>query len=458
MESTGTKKKRGSVLGRLPVIHANVAGIDLASTEHWIAGPIRNETVANVRKFGTRTHELIAIADWLKEQGVVSVAMESTGVYWIPLYEVLESRGFEVILVNARQLSHVPGRKTDMLDCQWLQLLHSCGLLQASFRPKESICRLRSLQRQMACFVAARTRAIQWMQKALDQMNIQVHRAVSEINGKTGLAIVRAIVGGQRDAMVLAELRDQRCKKPVTEIAAYLRGNWRDDHLFNLKMALQNYDHIEEMVARYEKELQTQLDALQPPERREQSAPATANDQKKRYFTARGYEENRTRLWRLAGSDLTRIDGIGTDAARIVLSEVGPDVTSFPTEKHFVSWLRLSPRASVSGGKQLPKKRNGTGSTRLASVLRMAALSVGRTNTAMGASYRRLARRRGADLAIFATARRLATLIYRTLRFGQEYTDEGADAYEARFQTQRLRNLQANAAQIGYQIVPLPST
>lgn len=458
MESTGTKKKRGSVLGRLPVIQANVAGIDLAATEHWVAGPISSEGVANVQKFGTRTHELLAIADWLKAQGVVSVVMESTGVYWIPLYEVLEAKGFEVILVNARQLSHVPGRKTDMLDCQWLQLLHSCGLLQASFRPKESICRLRSLQRQMACFVAARTRAIQWMQKALDQMNIQVHRAVTEINGKTGLAIVRAIVGGQRDAMVLAELRDKRCKNTASEIASYLRGNWRDDHLFNLKMALHNYDHIEEMIALYEKEIQTQLDALQPSERRDQSAPALPNNQKKRYFTARGYEENRTRLWRFAGSDLTRIDGISTDAARIVLSEIGPDVTAFPTEKHFASWLRLSPRSSVSGGKQLPKKRNGMGSTRVASVLRMAALSVGRTNTALGASYRRLARRKGADVAIFATARKLATLIYRTLRFGQEYTDEGADAYDARFQVQRLRNLQANAAQIGYQIVPLPAS
>jgi transposase len=458
MESTGTKKNRSSVLGRLPVIQANVAGIDLASTEHWVAGPINTDTGANVRKFGTRTHELVEIADWLKEQGVISVAMESTGVYWIPLYEVLEARGFEVVLVNARQLSHVPGRKTDMLDCQWLQLLHSCGLLQASFRPKESICHLRSLQRQMACFVAARTRAIQWMQKALDQMNIQVHRAVSDINGKTGLAIVRAIVDGQRDAMVLAGFRDQRCKKPATEIATYLRGNWRDDHLFNLKMALQNHDHTEEMIARYEKELQVRLDALQPPERREQTAPAPANEQKRRYFVARGFEDDRTRLWRFAGADLTRIDGIGTDAARVILSEVGLDVSSFPSEKHFVSWLRLSPRSAVSGGKQLPKKRNGTGSTRVAGILRMSALAIGRTNTALGASYRRLARRRGADLAVFATARKLATLIYRVLRFGQEYTDEGAEAYDARFQAQRLRNLEANAAQIGYQLVAIPST
>jgi len=266
---TTTERRRG-VLSRLPVIRPNVAGIDIATTEHWVCGPIHAEGITNVKRFGTRTHELEALADWLKAEGVVSVAMESTSVYWIPVYELLESRGFEVVLVNARQMSHVPGRKTDMLDCQWIQVLHSCGLLQGSFRPNDAICRLRSLQRQKANLIAERTRAIQWMQKALDQMNIQVHRAVSDLNGKTGLAIVRAIVAGERDPLCLACLRDYHCRKSPMEIAAYLRGNWRADHLFNLKMALELYDQLARLIGQYDAQIQEHLESLHPPERREQ--------------------------------------------------------------------------------------------------------------------------------------------------------------------------------------------
>ena len=452
-----TKTKGTGLLARLPVIHANVAGIDLAATEHWVCGPVHKEGEANVRRFGTRTHELEALADWLRSEGVNSVAMESTSVYWIPIYELLEARGFEVVLVNARQLSHVPGRKTDMLDCQWLQLLHSCGLLQGSFRPKDAICQLRSLQRQQANLVAERTRAIQWMQKALDQMNIQVHRAVSELDGKTGLAIVRAIVEGERDPLRLACLRDHRCRKPLTEIAAYLRGNWRPDHLFNLKMSLMLFDQVAQLIEEYDTHIREHLDALQPPERREQPAPTHPNATKARDFRSRGYEPERLRLWRFAGADLTRIDGIGTEASRLLLTEVGLDLSAFPTEKHFVSWLRLSPRTAISGGKPLPKKRNGRGSTRIAGVLRMAALSVGKTKTALGAAYRRLARRKGADVAVFAIARKLATLVYRMLRYGQAYVDIGAEAYDAHFQTQRLHNLKTTAQQLGYELVAIPA-
>jgi transposase len=438
----------------LPVINPKVAGIDLAAQEHWVCGPAREDGKPNVERFGTRTHELEALADWLKTQGVESVAMESTGVYWIPVYELLESRGFEVVLVNARQLSHVPGRKTDMQDCQWLQVLHSCGLLRGSFRPGEQICALRALHRQYATLVSERSRAIQWMQKALDQMNVQVHRAVSDLSGKTGLAIVRAIVAGERDAMRLAQNRDYHCRKSVAQIATYLKGNWREEHLFNLKMALRLYDQIARMIEQYEAELAGRMEALQPPDRRDQSPPAHPNPRKEKVIRSRGEQPQRTNLWRFAGVDLTRIDGLRTDACRVILTEIGPDLSAFPNEKHFVSWLRLSPRTAISGGKALPRRRNATGATRIAAVLRMAALAVGKTNTALGAAYRRLARRKGANVAVFATARRLAVLIYRMLRFGQDYVDEGLEAYEARFKTQRLHNLRSAAKQLGYQLVP----
>ncbi|MDA2929652.1 IS110 family transposase [Acidobacteria bacterium AH-259-O06] len=256
MKSVRRKKrktgKRGRRAAAVKVIRPNVAGIDLASREHWVACPTVEEGKPNVRVFGTTTPELNELADWLDEQGIESVAMESTSVYWIPLYELLESRGIEVVLVNARQLSHVPGRKTDMLDCQWLQLLHSCGLLRGSFRAAESICRLRALLRERGNLTQERTRVVQRMQKALDQMNVQVHRALADITGQTGMRIVRAIVAGERDPKQLAAHRDRRCRKSSAEIARYLTGNWREEHLFNLQMTLQLHDEVEKILAAYD--------------------------------------------------------------------------------------------------------------------------------------------------------------------------------------------------------------
>jgi len=431
-----------------------VAGIDLGSTEHWVCGPLRQDGRPNVRVFRTTTPQLEQLADWLLEQGVESVAMESTHVYWIPVYELLEARGLEVLLVNARQLHNVPGRKTDMSDCQWLQRLHSCGLLRGSFRPHESICRIRALHRQLGNLIAERTRFVQWMQQALDQMNVQVHRAVSDITGKTGMAIVRAIVDGEREPLRLAALRDKRCRKSVEQIAEHLTGNWRDEHLFNLRSALELYDVIQERIALYEAQLNEELRAMQPPERREQDVPAHPNPAKEKALSARAEQPTRTQLWRFAGVDLTRIDGISTGAARTVVSEIGHDLSAFPTEKHFVSWLRLSPRTAISGGKPLPKKRNGTGATRVAGVLRMAALSLARSRTALGAYFRRIARRKDGSVAVFATARKIATLIYRALRHGHEYVDIGQDAYEAQFHQRRLAGVKAAAESMGYQLVP----
>jgi transposase len=450
----GTRKHERPSSTPLPAIRPMVAGLDVGSSEHWVCGPARADGPPNVRVFRTTTDQLHALADWLAEQGVESLAMESTSVYWIPIYELLESRGIEVVLVNARHLHNVPGRKTDVSDCQWLQLLHSCGLLRGSFRPGEAITRLRALHRQLANLVAERTRCVQWMQKALDQMNVQVHRAVTDLTGVTGLAIVRAIVGGERDPARLAMHRDRRCGKSAAEIARYLTGNWRDEHLFNLASALRLFDALETEIASYEAQLLQEIAALHPPERQAEPVPPHPNPAKEKAIKARGEQSARTTLWRFAGVDLTRVDGISAGAAQVVLTEVGPHLAAFPSEDQFVSWLRLCPRTPISGGKPLKKRRNGLGANRIAGVLRMAATSLQRSKTALGASFRRIARHKGGAVAVFATARQLARLIYRMLRYGHDYVDIGEQAYDHQFQTRRLAALTETARTLGYTLVP----
>lgn len=448
------RNRKKKAVASLPVVRPNVAGIDIGSRSHFVAGPIPSDGSLNVREFSTTTPELQEMVDWLLEQNVESVAMESTSVYWIPAYELLGMHGIDVLLVNSRQISKVPGRKTDVQDCQWIQLLHSCGLLRGSFRPDEAICAVRSLKRQWANLVSERTKAVQWMQKSLDQMNVQIHRAVSDLTGKTGMAIIRAIVAGEREPMKLVEHRDRRCKKSKEQIAEHLLGNWRRDHLFNLEKALKLYDDLQEMISAYENQILLELEALQPPERQSEVVPEHPNPAKERAIKYRGDQVTRVALWRLTGADLARIDGISAEAALVVITEVGFDLSAFPTEKDFTSWLRLAPRYSVTGGKPIAKKKNAMGSTRVASVLRMAAISLQRSKTALGAYYRRLSRRKGASVAIFATARKLATLIYRMLRFGQDYVDAGEKAYEQSYEQRRLAGLKSAIASMGYDIVP----
>ena len=439
----------------LKAIQPNAAGIDLGSREHWVAGPPLEDETPNVERFGTTTPELFRLADWLKQQGVETVAMESTSVYWIPLFEILDSRGFEVVLANARQIRNVPGRKTDMIDSQWVQILHACGLLRGSFRPSDDICQLRALIRERNTMVEQRSDWVRRMQKYLDQMNICVHQAVSDITGVTGMAIIRAIVDGERDPHTLARLRDRRCRKSEAQIAEHLTGNWRAEHLFNLRQALKMYDQLCAVIADYDSEILSYIATLQPADTSDESAPPPASKSKAKNLVKRGQEPMRQALYQLCGVDLTTIDGIGADTATVIVSELGLDFTVFPNENHFVSYLRLAPNLSISAGKKVPKKSKASTCTRVATALRMAALTLRRSKTALGAFYRRVAWRKGASVAVFATARKLAQLVYRLVRYGQAYVDAGAEAYETRFNQRRLKFYTKALKNMGYDVKPL---
>ena len=451
-----SESDRGIEEPGFPVLRRNVAGIDLGSTSHWVCAPTVDGQGREVKVFGATTPELEKMAQWLEQRRVESVALESTGVYWIPPHEVLERQGFQVVLVNTRDLARVPGRKkTDRVDCQWIQRLHSCGLLRGSFRPPEQICMLRTLIRDKGNLVAERADWIQRMQKSLDQMNVRVHRAVSDIDGTTGMAIIRAIVAGERDAAELAKLRDPGCRNSREQIAEQLSGHWREDHLFSLEQGLKMQDAITGRIQVYEKEILRRLGEMERAEYREKQAPTLQNKNKAKMIRQRGEEPMRQALYRMSGVDLTAIDAVGVGAVQAVLTEYGPDLSCFPTEKHFVSHVTLAPKNAVSGGKPVKKrKKRGSASSRVAAALRMAALSLRHSQSALGAYYRQIARRIGADVAVFATARKLATWIYRLLRWGHPYVDEGAAAYEKRYQEARIRRLIATAADLGYELAP----
>jgi len=448
-------KKSQRPIRSLETIQPNAAGIDLGSREHWVAGPPQEDKAPNVERFGTTTPDLLRLADWLTQQGVKTVAMESTGVYWIPLFEILDSKGFEVLLANARQVTHVPGRKTDMLDCQWLQLLHACGLLRGSFRPSDDICQLRALIRERNTMVDQRSDWVRRMQKSLNQMNVCVHHAVSDITGVTGMTIIRAIVDGQRDPHALARMRDRRCQKSEEQIAAELTGNWRPEHLFNLRQALKMYDQLCTVVADYDSEILAYIQTLQPEDNSDTDVPPPGSKAKARSISKRGQEPLRQALYRFSGFDLTTIDGIGVDTASDIVSELGLDFTVFPSENHFVSYLRLAPNLSISAGKKVSSKSKANTCTRVATALRMAALTLRRSKTALGAFYRRVAWRKGASVAVFATARKLAQLVYRLVRYGQAYVDAGAKAYETRFNQRRLKFYTKALKNMGYDVKPL---
>lgn len=431
-------------------INPNVAGIDCGASEHYVAVPTDRDS-APVQSFVTFTEDLHRLADWLTSCGVRSVAMEATGVYWIPLYEILEARGFEVLLVNARHVKNVPGRKTDVLDCEWLRELHSVGLLRASFRPADAIVALRGYVRHRDTLIRSISSIIERMQKALVQMNVLLPRVITDITGVTGMAIMHDIVNGRTDPRQLARHRDARCKASKAEFVAALTGNYRPEHVFALKQNLQLFDlhqgMLQECDTAIEAHLQTLVEQADPP-----SEPLPPRRSKRQH---RGHEpgfELRGYLHRLTGVDLSQVEGIGPYQVLRLISEIGIDMSRWRTEDHFTAWLALAPRNKITGGR-LISSRTIPSSNRAAAIFRMAAMSVGRTQTALGAFYRRLAARIGGPKAITATARKMAILVYRMLKGELQYQDPGPDHYNAEQRRRALRRLRRRATSLGLALV-----
>jgi len=443
----------------LRITNPHAAGIDIHLAEHWVAVPPESappppkghpaNLPAYVRKFATCTADLELLADWLTACGITTVAMESTGVYWITLFELLERRGFEVFLVNPRHTKQVPGRpKTDVLDCQWIQRLHSYGLLAASFRPADNVVVLRSYLRQRLMLIQYGGYHIQHMQKALEQMNVKLTVVVRDITGKTGLAIIKSILAGIRDPLQLAKHRDDRCKHTESEIARALYGNWRVEHLFALQQALAAWQFYQEQLhvcdERIEECLKSFADKSQgktlPAKRRQRQANGPT-------FDVRG------RLFRMSGVDLTAIEGIEASTALVIQSEIGTDMSKWTTEKHFTSWLGLSPQHRGSAGK-IKSRHVRRGSNRAAKAFRLAGQGCHHAKNAMGAFYRRIQARCGGPKAVIATARKIAIRVYRMLKFGMEYVRQEMLVSEQAYRLHQLNALARKARQLGYLLQP----
>lgn len=434
----------------LPIIHARAAGIDIGSRFHVVA-VAPNLAAEPVQTFQAFTGDIQRMADWLISIGIETVAMESTGVYWVPVYEVQESRGLDVILANAREARAVPGRKSDVNDAQWLQRLHACGLLRASFRPERDIAALRAYLRLRERHLDYAAAHIQHMQKALTFMNLQLHHVVSDITGETGMNIIRAIVSGQRDPKVLSTMRDPRCKASAETICASLVGNYQPEHVFALTQALALYDFYQARVAECDAQIEMVLAALSA-EKSSPSVPLPKARHRTRQPNAVSFD-TRPLLYQLTGIDATQIHGIGSYLALRLVAECGTDLSRWPTAKHFTSWLTLAPGCKISGGKVLSAHTRKT-SNRVAAHLRLAAVTVGRTNTALGAFYRRLAARIGKAKAVTATARKIAVLFYNAMRFGMNYLDPGADHYEQKYRERVIKQLHRRAAEFGFALQP----
>ena len=444
--------RRDPLPPQLEQVHLNAAGIDVGSESHFVAVPADRDEQP-VRQFGAFTADLAALADWLTECGIETVALESTGVYWIALFEFLEGRGFQVLLVDPRRLKSVPGRKTDVVDCQWLQQLHTFGLLSGAFRPAEQVCVLRSYMRQRAMLVQYASQHTQHMQKALQQMNVRLDKVLSDITGVTGMSILEAILEGERDPAKLAQLRDSRCQKDESTIAKALQGTWREEHLFALRQALTLYKVYRQEVAECDRQIEAHLESFAA--QTEESLPPRGRGRKPSRNQLRF--DARAQVHRVTGVDLTKIDGIDEHVALKVLSEIGTDMSRWPTVKHFTSWLGLCPGTKRSGGKTL-SGRTKPCANRAAAALRLAANALYRSKSALGAYLRRMKSRLGAPKAITAAAHKLARLVYNALKYGSNYVDPGQDWYERQYQDRILHSLARKASELGYQLVPVPPT
>lgn len=433
----------------LSVVHPKAAGIDVGNEEHYVAIPPHLDAEP-VRVFGCFTADLKALADWLLQRGIETVAMQSTGVYWMALYDTLSERGIKVFLVNARDTKNMPGRKTDIQECQWLLKLHVYGLLKNSFRPEEEICVMRTLWRQRQQHVADASRCIQHMQKALTQMNLQLANVISDISGWTGQAIIQAILKGERDPRELAKLRDPRVKATPEVIAKSLEGNWRAELLFVLKQEFESYHSFQGKIQECDQEL----------ERHYQSIPAQAEpDQlpevernKRPHGNVPQNMDLREQLYRITGVDLTGIDSVNVLTAQTVIAECGTDMSRWETEGRFVSWLNLAPNSRISGGKVIGRDRRKV-VNRAGQALRNAASTLLRSQSYLGAQYRRLRTALGAPKAIKAMANKLARIVYRLLKFGQQYVDKGTEFYEQKYRQLQIKILTKKAAGLGLQLV-----
>jgi len=435
------------VSNELIIQHPNAAGIDIGGSSHFVAVP-SDRSEMPVKEFGCYTQDLQDMAAWLLGCKIAIVALESTGVYWIPVYEVLESHGIEVMLVNARSIKNVTGRKSDVLDCQWLQQLMSFGLLSAAFRPPADVCALRAISRQRDMLLRGQASCVQRMQKALTQMNLQLTNTITDITGKTGLDIIRAIEAGERNPYALAKLRNYRIHASEAEIAKSLEGTWKEEHLFCLSQALKLYDSYQALIA----EADAKLKALIAPLRRQDTGADEKKSKKRGGKNAPNFDvRDALREW--VGVDLTEIGGIDVCTALKVLVELGPDLSKFKSAKHFCSWLGLCPGTCISGGKRL------SGATkripnRVARALKLAAQGLHHSQCGLGAYYRRMAARLGKGKAITATAHKLARLVYAMLTQGNEYVEQSQAQYEEKFQERTLKYLQQKAKTLGFDLVP----
>jgi transposase len=434
----------------LECIEPNAAGIDVGSFSHFVAVPVGRDCEC-VKEFSCFTADLHALADWLKKCEITTVAMESTGVYWIPLYEILEERGFKVCLVNARYLKNVSGRKSDVLDCQWIQQLHSYGLLQPSFRPEEETIRLRQLVRHRSNLVRWGATHIQQMQKALTQMNLQLHNVVSDISGDTGMKIIRAICNGERDAQKLASLRNNRCVNSEETIAKSLQGHYKTEILFSLKQALSSYDHYQEQISECNEEIRKITERFDD----KSDGKPLLKHKRETHKMPVGFDAQ-TQFFKMLGVNLTEIPGINSLTVMAFVSEVGTSVDKWPTAKAFASWLGLCPGTKISGGKRLSSKSKPC-ANRLAEALRMAASTLSKSQTSLGAFLRRLKARLGPAKAVTAVAHKMAIIIYSMIKDKTSYKEIGLDYYDKLHKERAVKNLHRFAARLGFEVSPQKS-
>ncbi len=442
------KKNRKRIDAHLERVNLYAAGIDIGSTSHFVAVP-PDLAEQSVREFPCFTADLNCMADWLSQIGIQTVAMESTGVYWIPAFEILEEHGFEVLLVNAHHVKNVPGRKSDVQDCQWLQELHTYGLLRGCFRTPEENIALRAYMRQRQNLTQKSADQIRHMQKALRQMNLLLDNVVTDITGKTGMTIIRSILDGERNPKTLAKFRDGRCKHDEKTIAASLEGHYRPEHLFALKQSVEEYDFFKQQLFECDAQIEQALCGLKSKGHSDDVPSGDLPPVKKRKTKSSLNFDVRSELYRLIGVDLTRIDGMDENSVLKVLSETGTDMSAWRSEKHFASWMGLSPGNKITGGKVLSSKTKST-ANRAAAAFRISAYGLFNSKSALGAYLRRQRARLGAPKAITATAHKLARIFYSMIKNGTEYVDQGQDYYETKYRQRVIKQLEKKASSLGY--------